>query len=481
VILSANKERSISSSSLNYQALNSLEFNAQLGVGNEEFCRYVWSFNIKKSPWRAIGNRQSGKPVTSFRQFYLDAEAYVPEKGAKRCSVDCFISPNEFFDWRNTKQLASLHANWIEIDTNDHGKGILSKKDESKVVTEVFSQLQGSGLPLPTSYVLSGSGGLHLYWIYPPTNAFRWRINAWREITNQLIKGLHGGELWHVDIGASRDPARVLRMPGTIHKTSGRTVQAFSIQKSYTFEELANELNISIVKPDHLKIVSSVKKVTRPRVDGTTQKQEQTKAKSGKHTIGQWWFKIYTHVIKHARQEGVKEGRRDSTAFILYVALRHMKDEEDAFNVVKSLNNEFIGLDSKSLSDYLKTARKTLYKYKKESIAAYLSLNLGMDVSFLYSNTTTKLTKTEIRFRQSLAAIATAQAKKLTTLQTIKNAINELKLCGEKITQAKVAQLTEKSVRTVRRYWGDMSVYEVIRSASIYSPPREGVLFKIKS
>ncbi|SEL89985.1 hypothetical protein SAMN05216262_1317 [Colwellia chukchiensis] len=449
---------------------NSLDFNRLMGVGEEQYCRYVWSHRIAKDkqPWRAIGQRQSGKATARLSDFYLEASI------GRYCSMDCYMSPNEFFDWRNVKQLAALHANWLEIDvTNAPGstkKRTLSIEEQNTVVDEVFEQLASAGVPQPTSYVLSGSGGIHVYWIYDATSALKSKVSAWRDIASKLVKSLKGGNLWHVDVGASKDPARVLRMPGTIHGTTRRTVETFIGGKKYTFESLANALNVKV--ESQLKVVKPVKElgIAKPTETKETKERNKPRVNNGKHTIGQWWAKTYFNVLKHINQNKVKEGQRDSTAFILFVALRHMQDVDQALERIKDINRRLIGLDEDTLLSYLKTARNTLYKFSKFRLAEYLTRQLGMDTSYLYENDKVKLTIEQIKEAQRDAALKTANNKANSTLNRILNAVKELTTAGSDCTQAAVAAICGRSERTVRRYWSEVIDNKVIRSCSIYSP-----------
>ena len=198
---------------------------------------------------------------------------------------------------------------------------------------------------------------------------------------------------------------------------------------------------------------------------------EYKRPNSGKHTIGQWWFKIYTHILQHINANPVKEGMRDSTAFILFVALRHIQDEEAAYQRVRQLNERHIGLTDEELNKYLKTAKTTLYKYKKDSIADYLERQLGMDVSFLYQDKA-KLTPEEVKAARQAAAESTAKKKAESTLSRILRAARELLTQNVTPTQVSVAAICGRSERTVRRYWTEVIGHPAIRSASIYSPPQ---------
>ncbi len=467
------------------------DFTRLLGVGEERYCRYAWSkkINKKKHPaWQAIGHRQSGKPVTSLLEFKMLAEGYVPARGEVTCSVDVFLSPNEFFDWRNTKQLAALHANWLEIDTVDHQ--ILTEEQQEEIFQEVHQAISDRGLPPPTGYVASGSGGLHLYWIYDQVPAYRWRVRVWREITLVLAKALKQAckpsSLWHVDFSASRDPARVLRLPGSIHGGSGRTVTGYIGGPKYTFDGLANSLvsskqNIEALDAAHSGVLKDipVKPRLKPQDSSRAEPPMSTITKasqSGRHRIGQWWFRIYSVVCSNARRRGVQEGQRDLFAFILFVALCHIKPtKEEALKAVTALNAEFIGLTEEELLAYLKTACSKHYKYKKDSVAEYLE-SLGIDASFLYQNTKApSLTPLEIRKRQQAAAHNTAAARRTITLEELRKAHKALVETGLNVTQAAVAALSGRSVRTVRRYWGEIHKGRGSLGPVLYIPAPQAV------
>ena len=408
----------------------------------EQYCRYAWSKHInpkkkpkKESAWQAIGQRQSGKPVTSLLDFKLLSEGYVDALSDRICSLDVFLSPNQFFDWRNTKQLAQLHANWIDIDTVDHE--VLSLEQQEVIFSEIHQIIREKELPAPTGYVATGSGGMHLYWIYDGIPAYKWRVIIWREITLVLAKAFKSGRSadaqWTVDFSASRDPARVLRLPGTFHGKSGRLANAYIGGPSYDFDELARSLikseqNIRAMEARSTGNVQDFpakpfRPKPKPKPNNVTAPPKPSKG-SGKHTIGQWWFRIYSVVCTQGRTQGVPVGQRDLYAFILFVALSHMKpSKEEAYEAVKALNKEFIGLNDDELEAYLKTAKSKHYKCAKDTIAEYLESNLGISAHFLYENNKVPLTPEQIRERQQEGARQTADTRRTDTLAAIRAAI----------------------------------------------------------
>lgn len=463
------------------------EFTDLLEIGREKYCRYVWSPHInpgksakRPAPWQAIGRRASGKSVSKLIDIKLQAEGYVAKTGLRTCSLDLFVSPNQFFDWRNAKQLAQLHANWIDIDTLGHD--VISSEQQEILFTEILQILGEQNLPVPTCYVASGSGGMHLYWIYEGVPAYKWRVRVWREISLVLARTLKqarpSNANWVVDFAASRDPARVLRLPGTFHGKSGRIVRSFVGGPTYDFEELAellvrSEENKQAIALYHNGCLEDLKPT--PRAKTAKPPQSKPTKHPGRHTIGQWWFRIYSVICSHARSKGVAEGKRDLHAFILYVALRHIKrSPEDAYQAIKALNVEFIHLTEDELAAYLKTAQQKHYKYTKDSIAEYLESNLGIASDFLFETTKATLTPEEIRSRQHVAAKNTADSRRTNTLTALQTATMQLVKTRMTVTQNAIALLTGRSVRTVRRYWQELKTFERSFGPLLYIPaPRD--------
>lgn len=465
-----------------YKAASPGEFTRLLGIGDEKFCRFAWSKQIKskkRSAWQAIGQRRSGKPVTSLLNFKMQATGYLETKCETYCSVDVFLSPNQFFEWRNTKQLAQLHANWLEIDTVGHD--VLSLDDQQEIFDDIQRIITEKNLPAPTGFVMSGSGGIHVYWIYQGIEAYKWRIRIWREITLILArtvkKARPAAAKWVVDFAASRDPARVLRLPGTYHGKSGRLVHPYIGGPIYQFNELAQLLvqskeNIAALhghkdQPARVVRIKPKPPVYQPMSDHTV---------TGKHTIGQWWFRIYSEICTHARLHRVKEGKRDLYAFMLFVALRHIKQsKEGAYKAIEALNDEFIGLDKEELQMYLKTAMTTHYRYTKDSLADYLENNLGISSDFLYQTQSRPLNPSEVKAKQQEAAKTTHSTRRSNTLMALKAALMTLVETRMNVTQEAIARLSGRSLRTVKRYWKQLNINKVTNAPLLYIPDPEVV------
>lgn len=448
-----------------------------LEVGAEQNCRFLWSRAVKEgSAWQAIGKRQSGKAVTRLSAFKAASESFIDALGKRVCSVDVFLSPNQFFDWRNTKQLSRLHANWIDIDTCDHA--IVDSEAQQKILDEVLAIIEQNNLPSPTAYVASGSGGFHFYWIYTGVDAFRWRVRIWREITLRIARAIKRarpkGARWTVDYGASRDPSRVLRLPGSFHGKSGRIVSAFIGGPRYDFDSLAELLVKSQINRQRLLPRSDIHGAfTARKVKDAKSSTMPAPGKRSRHSIKGWWFRIYTEICKAARQGGVKTNvNRDYYAFLLYVSLRHIKDDkEEALKSVLKLNAEFIGLDEEECKAYLKSAIAKHYRFKKDTVADYLENHLGIDPGFLYHGKRSRIPASEIRSRQASAGRSTALTRRQTRLQTLVETYMNLVKTRLTVTQVDLANAVSCSARTVRRYWA-LIMDRTNAPLPIYSPPR---------
>jgi len=444
-----------------------------LGVGSEENCRYLWERRkVEGTPtpinkWLSLGNPRKGQGKLK-NQF--DIENLLSEKNNENETVDYFISPNEFFSWRCKKGLSKLHANYIDIDTTSHQ--IKSEEEQQTILDEVVSRIILTGIPKPNAIIKSGSGGLHLYWIYEPVEAYNYRMAFWKQFTNAIIERLSGSESWKVDCHASTDASRVLRLPGSKHNTSKRTVETIITNSElYKMEELYKELEIEVKRPSHLKLAAS-NRLAIPDSEKRKITPERLKLYQirGRHNIKNWWKRIYDHTRMFCKNNGVKEGSRDYAAFILFVAkYNETDDEQKAFDTILEDNDTFIHLPKEELSKYLSTARTTQYKYKKDTIDRYLRENLNMPTDFLFETSNkASLTPIEVKKRQKLSALSTAKKKRSNKLAEIQAAIKDIATNRVRITAQTIAQYSNIPIRTVYRYWSQVQIdTSVIRCASI--------------
>jgi hypothetical protein len=110
---------------------------------------------------------------------------------------------------RSQKYAVALNALWLDVDVKSDQPGKAYPTTDA-AVTALEKFLQDTKLPPPTAFVLSGSGGMHLYWISKtPLTPEEWKPYA---LGLDRLTKQHG---FLSDPGITTDSARVLRVPGT--------------------------------------------------------------------------------------------------------------------------------------------------------------------------------------------------------------------------------------------------------------------------
>lgn len=430
------------------------EFYTLIGFESPKYVRGLLSKNHSSKKYiHLLGNTKS-KRLTDLKSFKNETSRYV--RGIlnnESKSVNCYFTPNEFFRWPKTKNLALLKANWIEIDLNNKCSPDEVRNIEKKTVNEVFHRLQLSKVPPPTGYVLSGSGGMHIYWIYEPVEAKSINKQLWREITKRLIESIGKSEsFWHVDVIATNRANGFMRIPGTVHGKTGLHARYYNSGYTYTFNEMLLSLDLEQLskKLKELALNRKSKVISLPK----REKVKQNNKKRHGHSIKEWWMKCINSIQMHFNNIGfVPQGKRDKTAFILFVAYQHL-NKKTAFERLSKFNNELIGFSTEELNSLTSAAKNTFYKYKKETLSTYLEDLLGYTPEYLNTQPKVKLSNDEIKQRQKRAAQDTASKKRTNSQVIVRNAIRELTMeTGKKPIQRKVAERTGLGLRTVKRYW----------------------------
>lgn len=85
---------------------------------------------------------------------------------------------------------------------------------------------------IPPSIIVSSGMGLHVYWTFTEGIA----ATRWQSAANALLNKLRAGGL-KVDAPKTTDIAAILRLPGTTHQKTGRTVQVIASSNDYEFNE----------------------------------------------------------------------------------------------------------------------------------------------------------------------------------------------------------------------------------------------------
>jgi len=466
---------------VHYHALPPTAFDEDWGIGREPALR--WFSRACADSERLTSHKPCGAPTyDARRKTLLTRDEYVGwayEGSRKDQTVGCYFSPNLFYRWRNQAQLTGFCANWIEIDTKGHGA--LSEAREKTLLAEVGDALWKSGLPMPTSVVLTGSGGVHLYWLYKEpvmskSAAHRESLlGHWRTLNQTLVNALErsreaqGYLEWAVDRSASNNPTGVMRLPGSVHAKTGRSVQYLRGGKRVDFSTFAKDLGLSVKAPTapvvQQKKPSVVQQLKKPAIPARHQPHIPSSASREPGVAQGYDSPVQQRILRLimeqweaflAHRQQVPVGQRDLTAFHLYNCARRVMPDEQAWAYIERLNERYIGLPMAKLKAYLSTASQKVYYYALPTLRRVLCEELGLPLRFPKTSGTGPLSASEIAKRQSKAGQRTS-----TTLRqrTVERLVADLAaLCQQgvrtaELTKAMAQRHTEVSRATLYRYW----------------------------
>lgn len=170
---------------------------------------------------------------------------------------ESYISQNRFMGPRRITHLWQLDSLWADLDY--HKLPQWAGKDPRWVMEAAFEVLEDAWIPQPSFSVATGRG-LALVWIHSPVP--RQAIPRWNACQKVLYVTLK-------PFGADRlalDAARVLRIIGTQHARSGKTVEALtSVGKVWEFDGLADEiLPLTRAELSDLRIQRALRRTKRP-------------------------------------------------------------------------------------------------------------------------------------------------------------------------------------------------------------------------
>ena len=168
------------------------------------------------------------------------ASAYVADRG-----VDQYFALGTFkknidnrYD-RKAVNCTHLRSLWLDIDAGEekrkkHGNKVYLSVDQA--IEQLQAYLVASGTPMPTYIVMSGTG-LHVYWCLTSDVG----ISEWRVLAGKLKSSTMKYEL-KVDHGRTVDAASILRVPNTMHSSTGNMVEILHAGEKYTYSTLLSAL-----------------------------------------------------------------------------------------------------------------------------------------------------------------------------------------------------------------------------------------------
>lgn len=182
---------------------------------------------------------------------FVERAAWLAEKADGR--QPGYFTPAAFnegavsrYKGRSQDNVIGLRSLWVDIEgsptkyAKEGGpeKGYASDRDALRAIGEFVR----ATLLVPTHLVLTGSGGVHIYYLFDRII----QIEPWRGLAQRLVT-LGAGAGFKIDAQCTTDAARIMRAPGSLHQDTGRLVQALRWRvENYTLEEFAELAGVEV-------------------------------------------------------------------------------------------------------------------------------------------------------------------------------------------------------------------------------------------
>lgn len=263
---------------------------------------------------------------------------------------DCWLCPNSFYRLkRGNAFIARMGAIYVDLDFYKTKR--FKDCTTTQVVQALFIYCHENDIPRP-SYIKSSGRGLQILWLFEraiPAKA----MGRWRAVEKHFC---HLFDAFGSDPAAT-DPARMLRLEGTINKKNLCYCQPIHVEREkdgsvtrYNFEFLCEELPAKSRKESHQK---------RSKEDG-----QEAKKKRRKRTGPAWFAQVSNDIEKLiAMRKVTPEGLRMLTLFwhMNFLALSRRVSLDNFFNRARVEARKIC-----STWDYSDQELKTLYeRYKK--------------------------------------------------------------------------------------------------------------------
>jgi hypothetical protein len=140
---------------------------------------------------------------------------------------------------RSQQNATGVRSLFIDVDVKG-GKHKTGYEDGAEAGRAVVKFCVDAGIPRPTLFVSTGSGGLHLYW----TLERALPVPEWQPLANALAEATRRFGL-QADTGVTVDAARVMRLPETKHSHTGKLATMsvpHMLQHDYTVDQMRSAL-----------------------------------------------------------------------------------------------------------------------------------------------------------------------------------------------------------------------------------------------
>lgn len=464
-----------------------------------------------------------------------------------------YFSPTAGFGTKLT-QTTYLSGLVLEFDVKKHRdahgnlvKGLLTKAEQDHAFQQIlntlhkqafFGKFRGKGIDniqfMPTYVTQTSSGSFHLYYHAPAhIDTLEKRhevIEQYKKIVSKIDDNLKkyatlydwktkttinfsAHQKWEFDSAASANVVQMMRLPGSKHKRTGEVARVYKcteypkLSMFPSWEQMCSWASCSskIKSTDKQTKITGRKAKKKTNVLPLPKKQMDFVGDRGSQgwTVGNWHGRIFWHCIKLIN-EGKADHCRDLVSWLAYnslLQLRHGNESamKDMLEHIKPLLAD--DFTTEIFQQYMSTTSQQRIHYKTGEYKHGYPMSMEtlneklrrVDLPLLSSIAKPRnkgYTVEEIRAAQSAAAHATNAKQRQRTLK----AITETITLHANATQPLIAKISNKSLRTVKRYWHESKARikelavsmqtrmlsttsdGVIRSCAIYAPSPIGEL-----
>lgn len=217
---------------------------------------------------------------------------------------NAFATMNQFYcpryPARRSDLVRYLPSVWIDFDAYKVGKSVNDVSE--RLINEHFDHR----IPMPSYMLYSSAGGVWAVWLIEP-------MRAWPEVVADHRLFLQHLARRYSDLGAdlkATDPARVARLPGSLHPSGHRVTAHWLSTERYRFEELAEAFAFETAdkRKQKRKGKKAKGKIARPDWKWTSRQYNR-------------WTLAYRRVSDLAKlnelRGGIKQGHRELAIFLL--------------------------------------------------------------------------------------------------------------------------------------------------------------------
>jgi hypothetical protein len=141
---------------------------------------------------------------------------------------------------RGQDNAVQMRALYLDVDVKDGTHHADGYDDLAQAAAASLKFCADAGLPRPTLYVKTGSGGLHFYWCLDQALD----VATWQPLANALAEATRRFGL-RADTAVTVDSARVMRIPGTKHSRTGNLAEMnieHVLAHDYTLDQMRHAL-----------------------------------------------------------------------------------------------------------------------------------------------------------------------------------------------------------------------------------------------